>query len=234
MSLLTLVRHGQASITGDDYDLLSALGEQQAQIVGGALSARMKAPAVIVQGSLRRHAQTSAGIRRGSGWQVPVETDRRWDEFDHDGILAAAFPEYSSRPALLEALAAQQDPQRAFQAMFLQAVDRWTTGEHDDDYPESFPSFVRRVREAATELASTSGNALVSTSGGPIAVLAALSTLGCVEPTPPFAAVWGRLNEVSINASVSKFLRGRRTTPTLLSYNDHSHFEHDRALVSYR
>lgn len=234
MSLLILVRHGQASITGDDYDLLSPLGEHQAGVTGRALGERMAEPAVIVRGSLRRHGQTASGIAAGSGWSCPVETDDRWDEFDHDGLLAAAHPEYATRPALLEALAAQENPARAFQDLFLASVDRWTGGEHDGDYRESFPTFVRRVREAATELAERPGTAVVSSSGGPIAVLAALSTLGANDAGPEVAKAWGLLNEVAVNGAVSKFLRGRRPTPTLLSYNDHSHFEHDRDLISYR
>lgn len=234
MSLLIVVRHGQASITGEDYDLLSTLGEQQAKLTGRALGARLSAPAVIVQGSLRRHAQTTCGVRSGAGWECEVETDPRWNEFDHDGLLAAAYPQYASRPALLEDLAAHQDPNREFQRLFLGAVDRWTAGEHHGDYQESFVAFVSRVRDAAVEAAAREGTVVVSTSGGPLAVLAALSTLGSADVTPAMAQAWGRFNEVVVNAAVSKFLRGRRPSPTLLSFNDHGHFEHDRSLITYR
>ena len=234
MSLLIVVRHGQASITGEDYDLLSTLGEQQAELTGRALGARLSAPAVIVQGSLRRHAQTTCGVRSGAGWECEVETDPRWNEFDHDGLLAAAYPQYASRPALLEDLAAHQDPNREFQRLFLGAVDRWTAGEHHGDYQESFVAFVSRVRDAAVEAAAREGTVVVSTSGGPLAVLAALSTLGSADVTPAMAQAWGRFNEVVVNAAVSKFLRGRRPSPTLLSFNDHGHFEHDRSLITYR
>ena len=34
MSVLTLVRHGQASFFADDYDRLSAAGEQQSRLLG--------------------------------------------------------------------------------------------------------------------------------------------------------------------------------------------------------
>ena len=34
MSFLTLVRHGQADFFAEDYDQLTALGEQQAQLLG--------------------------------------------------------------------------------------------------------------------------------------------------------------------------------------------------------
>lgn len=38
MSTIYLVRHGQASFGADSYDLLSAKGEQQAQVVGNFLN----------------------------------------------------------------------------------------------------------------------------------------------------------------------------------------------------
>ncbi len=235
MSLLIVVRHGQASITGADYDLLSGLGERQATTVGEILSARIGEPTLLVQGSLRRHAQTSSGIAAGAGWAgVAVHTDPRWNEFDHDGLLAAAYPQYADRPALLEDLAAHQDPNREFQRLFLAAVDRWTGGEHEGDYAETFAEFAGRVNGAATELAALPGTVVVSTSGGPVAVLAAMSSLGSAQVTPELAAAWGRFNEVCVNAAISKFLRGRRPSPTLLTYNDHSHFEHDRSLITYR
>ena len=178
--------------------------------------------------------QTAAKALTAMGLPPEWETDARWNEFDHDGLLAAAYPQYASRPALLEDLAAHQDPNREFQRLFLGAVDRWTAGEHHGDYQESFVAFVSRVRDAAVEAAAREGTVVVSTSGGPLAVLAALSTLGSADVTPAMAQAWGRFNEVVVNAAVSKFLRGRRPSPTLLSFNDHGHFEHDRSLITYR
>ena len=65
------------------------------------------------------------------------------------------------------------------------------------------------------------------TSGGPVAWVAA-SLLGSS------ADVWSRLNPVTVNASVTKVVVGRRGA-TLVSFNDHSHLEGaDSPLVSYR
>ncbi|MBC9955723.1 histidine phosphatase family protein [Yimella sp. cx-51] len=234
MGLLIVVRHGQASITGADYDQLSDLGERQSTITGAALGTRIAPPDLIVQGGMRRHAQTTDAILRGSRWTSSVETDARWNEFDHDHMLLAAHPDYADRPAMLEKLAAQPNPAKTFQELFLVAVQRWIDGQHDDEYPESFPAFVARVQQAAVELAERPGTTLVSTSGGAVAVLAALSTLGTSEVTPELASAWSRLNEVCVNTGISKFLPGRRPSPTMLSYNDHSHLEIDRSLITYR
>lgn len=234
MSLLMLVRHGQASAGSADYDQLSPLGERQAVVVGAALGMRLPAPDLILQGVLRRHGQTTEGLVHGSHWTSRIETDPRWNEFDHDQMLMAAHPEYADRPALLRTIAGHQDPAAEFQRLFLLAADRWIGGQHDPDYPESFAAFAGRVAAAATEAVDRPGTVVVSTSGGPIAVLAAMSTLGTTQPSPELTHAWMRLNEVCVNTGVSKFLRGRRPSPTMLSFNDHSHLDHDRSLITYR
>jgi broad specificity phosphatase PhoE len=69
--------------------------------------------------------------------------------------------------------------------------------------------------------------AVVFTSGGPMSWVAATLLGGD-------ATVWGQLNPVTINASVSKVVVGRRGA-TLVSFNDHSHLEAtDPALITYR
>ena len=65
MASIYLIRHGQASLGADDYDNLSPLGQQQAQRLGEYLAGKGIAPQSVFIGSLRRHAQTWAGIAEG-------------------------------------------------------------------------------------------------------------------------------------------------------------------------
>ncbi len=60
-----LVRHGQASPGATDYDKLSSLGEQQARMLGEHMAAEGLAFDAVYAGTLRRHAQTLAGIATG-------------------------------------------------------------------------------------------------------------------------------------------------------------------------
>ena len=62
-----------------------------------------------------------------------------------------------------------------FQEWFEQGTDRWTGGEHDDEYDESFAVFGDRVEQALGRVVETSasGTAIVVTSGGPVARTAA-------------------------------------------------------------
>ena len=63
MGHLYLVRHGQASLGAADYDQLSPLGAQQSQRLGEHWRAQGLRFDAVITGSLKRHAQTLAGIQ---------------------------------------------------------------------------------------------------------------------------------------------------------------------------
>jgi len=106
---------------------------------------------------------------------------------------------------------------------------RWLGGDHDHEYRETWPAFRARVLAALDTLIERADGAdvLVSTSGGPIAVIAqhllALSDAKTLE-----------VNNVIANASVSRVLySGPRRT--LAVFNNYSHLEaEDPALVTFR
>lgn len=209
MSQILLVRHGQASFGAEDYDNLSPRGEQQSRRLGRALAARGVTPGLVVAGEMRRHAQTATALLEGAGWELPVEADAGWNEFDHLQVLARHDPEETG---------ARDSEARAFQRWFEDATARWTSGHHDGDYDESFGAFTRRVESALERVAARlprGGTALVLTSGGPVA-WAATSLLGAGTD------VWLRLNAVCVNSGVTKAVTGARGT-TLVAFNDHSH-----------
>ena len=76
MSLLLLVRHGQASWGADDYDVLSEPGgEQSPPARRGAGRARRRARTLLVRGAMRRHRQTAEALpRRAGGPRSPEVT----------------------------------------------------------------------------------------------------------------------------------------------------------------
>ena len=224
MSRILLVRHGQASFGAADYDQLSPTGAEQSRVLGAALAARDIHPDVLVTGEMRRHAQTAAGARDGSAWDadVEVEVDAGWNEFDHLQVLSV-----HSAPSPAEG----ESETAAFQRWFEEATLRWTSGDHDAEYDESFATFSGRVEAALARLVRAlpaRGTAVVLTSGGPIA-WAAASLLA--DDTPSRTDLWLRLNPVSVNTGVSTIVCGSRGT-TLVSFNAHDHLSPD--LLTYR
>jgi len=89
MAELVLVRHGQASFGADDYDKLSELGWRQSRWLGEYFAERGAAFDLVVRGSLRRHAETLAGISEGLGRTLGGDEDSRLDEYDSHALLHA-------------------------------------------------------------------------------------------------------------------------------------------------
>ena len=222
MSSILLVRHGQASFGAADYDDLSPTGHEQSRVLGAALAARGVRPDLLVTGRMRRHAQTADGVLAGAGWDTPVEVDAGWDEFDHLQVLAV-----HDRPTTVEG----ESEKAAFQRWFEEATRRWTSGEHDESYDESFAAFAARVGRALDDLGDRlgrRGTAVVLTSGGPVAWACASLLADDVDAR---TALWLRLNPVSVNTGTSTVVRGARGT-TLVSFNAHDHLSPD--LLTYR
>jgi broad specificity phosphatase PhoE len=222
VSRILLVRHGQASFGAADYDNLSGTGHEQSRVLGRALSARGVNADVVVAGEMVRHDQTAAGVLEGAGWTADVSVDAGWNEFDHLQVLTV-----HDQPATAEG----ESEKAAFQRWFEEATRRWTSGEHDEAYDESFAAFTSRVGAALARLAdslSHRGTAVVLTSGGPVAW--ACATL--LADTPAARTdLWLRLNPVSVNTGTSTVIRGSRGT-TLVSFNAHDHLSPD--LITYR
>lgn len=222
MSLILLVRHGQASFGAADYDDLSPTGHEQSRVLGAALAARGVAPDRVVAGEMRRHAQTASSLLEGAGWSADVAVDAGWNEFDHLQVLGV-----HDSPEAAEG----ESEAAAFQRWFEEATRRWTTAGHDEAYDESFGAFTSRVDAALDRLVADlppKGTAVVLTSGGAIAWVAAALL---ASSAPARTDLWLRLNPVSINTGTSTVVRGRRGT-TLVAFNAHDHLSPD--LLTYR
>lgn len=233
MSVLLLVRHGQASFGADDYDALSPRGHEQAEVLGRALAARGVQPDLVVRGGLRRHRETVDGLLAGLGpsrGAVEVVEDPGWDEFDFGHVMEVHTPRERAVAALAGLENASSADLRAhFQQLFEEATARWTSGDADHEYDEPFPAFAERVDAAlrrTAERAGRGGTVVVVSSGGPIGLVASHLLAGD-------ASLWAALNRVAVNTAVTKVLTGRSGL-TLSSFNEHAHLEHDRALVTYR
>jgi broad specificity phosphatase PhoE len=222
MGAIYLIRHAQASFGRSDYDRLSPQGEQQAVLLGKALTQRGVQPDVVISGSMRRHAHTATLAFADAAAKV----DKGFDEFDHEEVIVAHKPAYRRRAVMLADLARTGHPSRAFQQMFTAAIERWTLG--GDGYTESFTAFCDRSEAAVRRTAERIGKgetAVVFTSGGPIAAVVSRLLSGG-------DGLWLRLNAITINTAITKLVSGRSGL-TMVSYNEHAHLD-GTELLSYR
>ncbi|WP_419993034.1 histidine phosphatase family protein [Streptomyces boninensis] len=216
MPVIHLVRHGQASAAGADYDVLSDLGHRQAAVIGAELARRGPRDPVVAFGTLRRQRETAAVLMAAAGLAGEVAQDARWNEYDHLELLRR-YPVPEGEAA---------DGPRGVQA----AVDRGLRAWMDDPDTDGWKSFAAGAAAALDELAAGLGSgrdAVVVTSGG---VLAAVC--GALLGAPPAGIV--ALNRVAVNGAITTVTAGRSGL-SLLAYNDHAHFMGERrSLLTYR
>ncbi|MDX1817592.1 MAG: histidine phosphatase family protein [Marinobacter sp.] len=229
MAMVYLIRHGQASFGKDNYDQLSPRGWEQGQVLGRWLAGKVE-PSAVFGGNMERHRETVEAIASGFGQSLPdMQVVEGLNEFDHMQVVERLKPEWADRQVMARDMAAFPKPARAFQQVFEKAMARWIGGEYDSDYSETWNAFQHRVVAALEELIhyADGGDVLVSTSGGPIAVIAQ-HVLGLSDEKAL------AVNNVIANTSVSRLLySGSRRS--LAVFNNYSHLEaEDPALVTFR
>ncbi|SMX90066.1 MULTISPECIES: histidine phosphatase family protein [unclassified Brevibacterium] len=217
MSVLYLVRHGQASFGTDDYDRLSDLGKEQSRITGEHLGAQKVSPVRVIHGEMLRQRQTAEGIQTGLGSQLDAQIDPGWNEYQA-WELTGALTDTDPR--------AKQDS-KIFQAELERGAARWASGEHDGDYSETFKQFSTRVDRALDEVCASMGSGestIIVSSAGAIAWTAARLLGGGFDQ-------WMAFNRVTVNTGITRIITGRSGT-SLISFNEHGHQTPER--VTYR
>ena len=230
MGRVYLLRHGQASLLGDDYDRLSDLGRRQAEIAGTALAAQGVDPVLVVSGALRRQIDTARHARLAARWRAALEIDPDLDEYRHQDLFAASFPQLADHAAMSARVAALPDPRRGFQNLFETAFAEWLAGAVREG-GLSWSEFRSRTVAALGRAASRCGKgetAVVVTSGGVIAAIVQ-HLIGLPD------AETLKLHNPLYNASITRLLT-RGADIALSGFNDVSHLMTASGddLVSYR
>lgn len=230
-----LVRHGQASLGAADYDNLSPLGEQQAVRLGEYFASRGVAFDAVYAGTLRRHAQTVAGVQSGvqskCGLQAiklpQTKLDAGLNEYDSDAVIRAiATPEH---------IAAMKHPTspdgyKQHFAMLRRGIGAWMRGEAQPAGMSSYADFAGGVMRVLDEVRtvmwtadSSINTVLISSSGGPLSSAVA-QVLGLSHE----AGI--ELNMRMRNTAVSELV----VTPkrcVLLTFNTLPHLDDDSGRV---
>lgn len=222
MGQILLVRHGQATTHGTDYDRLTPLGERQSRLLGAWFARIGRGTGRYVTGTLLRHRQTLDGFLDGLGRPAsaaPV-VDAGFDEFDFVDVLARHDPRFTDFASIVAFMTRAADPARTFREVFGAAVVAWVRSGEGGGYRESWPAFRARVLGGLTRLAEGLGDAeeaMVFTSGGAIAV-------ACADVLGVDAARVFDLNAATINTGVTRLsVDGGRIT--LGGFNAAAHLE---------
>jgi broad specificity phosphatase PhoE len=239
MSVLTVVRHGQASFFSERYDQLTPLGERQARLLGEYWARQQLRFDEICTGPRsrqRRSAEIAGAALQEAGypWPDPVVLDDL-DEYDLRGLLHRLAPrlagqneEFARLTRAYEDSAEPTERLRSFQQMFEMLLQHWQDSPATGLELEHWPEFRDRVSRVIGQVTARSGSGrrvALFTSGGFIgrAVQWALTAPDRMALT---------LNWRIRNCSLTEFVFSRDRV-TLDCFNAVPHLA-DAALWTYR
>ena len=109
MSVLVLVRHGQASFLQSDYDKLSPLGEQQSRMLGSFWAGQgVKFDELLTGPRIRqiRTAELVSAAYAANGLTLPEpQIVPELDEYDSGGVVSSLLPRLIQADPRVAALA---------------------------------------------------------------------------------------------------------------------------------
>jgi len=230
MSILFLVRHGQASFLERDYDKLSAKGEQQSRMLGDYWAGLKLGFDHVYSGPKVRQRETARLVgeaykRAGLHWPEPVVLPE-FDEFQAEAVIERSLPELIESDSDIRRMhqafkSAQTRPEqfKTFQRIFEVVIGRWADGKLPLEGIEPWADFSARVQRGLAKFPENGNHGqriAIFSSGGPVGV-AMQRALG-LSTEATLKAAW-----MVRNCSYSEFLfsAGRFT---LSSYNATPHF----------
>ena len=226
MPTILLVRHAQASFGSADYDVLSPLGVEQAELVATAIARRELNVTRLLSGSARRQRETAAPFLADGG--PLLEIDPRWNEFDTEQVIV----HHGAAPAALDGSGPEgrELTSREFQGVLDVALEDWMRAGEDSEADQSWPAFLAAGAAALKQLASGLGSGetgIAFTSAGVISAI-------CARLLGSHLDLFPALNRILVNTSVTKLAVGGRGT-SLLTLNEHAHIDDGGgALLTYR
>jgi broad specificity phosphatase PhoE len=223
MPTLYLVRHGQASFGAEDYDHLSDLGAKQALALGEYFKAKHLRFDAAYMGTLRRHAQTYAGIAQGIETHPSALLRPGLNEYDSDAVVEAIHPQPLSRERSAENY-------RKHFRLLRDGLAAWMAGTATPKGMPTYPDFVKGITDVLDEIRTKFGDQddariLICSSGGPIS-----TAVGHILDTAPQTTI--ELNLRIRNSSVTEFA----FTPKrhmLVTYNTLPHLDDKPDWVTY-
>jgi len=216
MSLLFIVRHGQASFHADDYDQLSTRGVEQARLLAVHWADLNLSFDHVYVGPRRRHGQTMDAVatvyrERRLNWPEPVNLPEL-DEHCGVDVLMRSLPDLMRRdPAIREMKEKwrkdSDNAQRDFMRLYQKVTRMWVRRELRLPDLEAWHEFRDRVSRGLAKIAegtSSKKRVVAFSSAGPVA--AAMGVALGLDDEKTFELSWTVRNSAYTEF---QFSRGR-------------------------
>ena len=232
MSVIYLIRHGQASFGTDNYDQLSALGREQSALLGSYFAALGEPIHGIYSGTLERQRETAQLVAAALAPHAPPLTvEPAFDEYESESILRA-FAASQTQAQLADAgWPGLHTDRRRFQFFLERAARAWVDAQIVAEGLLPWRDFHGRIIVAIEKIMRAEGRGktlVVSTSGGVIGTIVA-HVLGLANH------IGIELNWAVHNASITRLIYSADKV-SLSMFNGLPHLDQDgrRQLITYR
>lgn len=236
MSTIYLIRHGQGSFGTDNYDQLSATGQEQAKQLGVYFSELGERIDRIYSGSLRRQKETAEVIAAALGTPATsIEIEPAFDEYNGD-IIMQTFAGSLTKQQLAEAgWPNLRKDRRKFQFFLERAARAWVEARIEAEEMTPWLGFHGRITSALADIMRKEGRSktlLISTSGGVIGTIVA-QVMGHSNQVANHTAI--ELNWAIHNASITRLIYSADKV-SLSLFNGLPHLDRAgmRNLITYR
>jgi broad specificity phosphatase PhoE len=239
MGRLLLIRHAQASLHDQNYDKLSAIGEEQARRLGQYWVRQKVVFDRVYTGPRLRQRDTGrivAGAYRDAGLPFPESVViQEFDEYQGGAVLEHGLPrlldtnsEFRELHQAFQNSSSSDQRSVNFEKMFEMLITKWSAGEIVLPPVESWPEFCARVDLGLSQCMSANGRGqrlAVFSSAGLIGV--AMRRAFHLSPQDTLRATW-----TVRNCSYSEFLFSKDRF-SLSTFNAFPHLD-DVSLLTYR
>jgi broad specificity phosphatase PhoE len=232
MSVIYLIRHGQASFGTDNYDQLSAVGREQSAILGKYFAALGEPIDRIYTGTLARQRETAQLLANAVAPNAPPLTvEPSFDEYESESILKAFAASLTAAQLEQAGWPGLHTDRRRFQFFLERAARAWVDARIAADGMLPWREFHGRIIGALEGIMRSEGRGktvLVSTSGGVIGTIVA-HVLGLANH------MGIELNWAVHNASITRLIYNADKI-SLSMFNGLPHLDQDgrRQLITYR
>lgn len=240
MSILFMIRHGQASFGKANYDELSDLGRYQSRVLGERFFASGIRFDAVYSGTLARQKDTAdislSAISSKDSRIPPIQQMDAFNEYDSESVLRGLIPIMENEDADFKRdVESIFNDKKSFQRVFEKVMLRWVSGDYDVQGLVQWENFCTCVIQGIDHIMNQGGrgrNVALFTSGGPVSVAVGKA----LHLTGPDTL---RVSWQVVNSSISCF-KYNKNNFMLSTFNDHSHLEarsgerHGERLITYR
>ena len=236
MSIIYMVRHGQASFGKPDYDVLSETGFKQARVLAGYLMKIGMTFDAVYSGELARQRDTALTVvaaYRESGIDLPEPSIlSEFNEYDSGNVFSTYIYELAQEdPVMREDLKKIYTDRRAFERLFEKVIQRWVSGKHLRPGMPKWEDFKAKVTGGIRQVMAENGRKkkiIIFSSGGTISAVINMALGIPNEQTMRLAAM-------VVNTAVTTFLYNADRF-SMSSFNSIAHLalENGGGLVTYR